>query len=71
MLFSVSLIDFYFVVTCVANAFSHAVACLVVCFKIIYLFEREKENTSAEEQGEADPVLSREPNTGLNPKIIS
>ena len=34
-----------------------------------YLFIRERDSMSEEGEGEADSLLSREPDTGLDPRI--
>ena len=45
---------------------------ILTFFKIIYLRERERGNSSPEEEskGEVDSLLSREPNTGLHLRIL-
>jgi len=45
----------------------------VFIYLCIYLFKREREykpGREAEREGEADSLLSREPNAGLNPRIL-
>ena len=38
--------------------------------KNIYLREQERVQRGAEEEGEPDSLLSREPDEGLNPRIL-